>query len=94
MKYVKAAGVVGSIASTGYSGLKVYNQYDEGGFDEVLEHRDFVDAGVGVIGLGTTGLVALGLVSNTVGWAIGIGILAYGDATLVYDAYNEETVKN
>lgn len=56
---------------------------------EVMNHRDFLDTTVGIVGLGTTGLVALGLVSNPVGWAIGIGVLAYGAGTLIYDSVNE-----
>ena len=42
------------------------------------------------IGLGATGLAAFGLISNPVGWGIGIGILLYGGATLIYDAVNND----
>ncbi|CAI8867691.1 RHS repeat-associated core domain-containing protein [Chryseobacterium sp. IT-36CA2] len=81
----KNLGVAASIVTTAYSASKVYNQYKEGGASEVFSHRDVVDATVGAIGLGTTALVAVGLVSNPVGWAIGIGVLAYGTGTMIYD---------
>ncbi|MNL64269.1 hypothetical protein D3C87_1884690 [compost metagenome] len=58
--------------------------------NEVLQHRDFVDAGVGTIGLAATGLVYFGIISNLVGWGIGLGVLIYGGATLIYDAVNDE----
>jgi uncharacterized protein RhaS with RHS repeats len=42
------------------------------------------------VGLGATALAAAGLISNPVGWAIGIGVLVYGRATLIYDAVNDK----
>ncbi len=52
----------------------------------MFEHRDVLDATVGAIGLGSTAAVALGLLSNPVGWAIGLGVLAYFLSTMIYDA--------
>jgi len=43
-----------------------------------------------MIGLGATGLAVFGLISNLVGWGIGIEILIYGGATLIYDAVNND----
>ncbi|ALR31174.1 hypothetical protein ATE47_11875 [Chryseobacterium sp. IHB B 17019] len=91
-KYLSAfknLGVAASIVTTAYSASKVYNQYQEGGASEVFSHRDVVDTTVGLVGLGTTALVAVGLISNPVGWAIGIGVLVYGTGTMIYDLTNE-----
>ncbi len=90
LKIIKVAGVAGSVFSTGYSAYKVYDQYNRGNASEVFKHRDVIDAGVGVVGLGATGLAALGMISNPVGWGIGVGVLIYGGATLIYDAVNNE----
>lgn len=90
IKYSKALGVAGSVVSTGYSGYKAYEQYNKGGVNEVFQHRDVWDAGVGVVGLGATGLAAFGIISNPIGWGIGIGVLIYGGATLIYDAVNND----
>ena len=90
LKYSKALGVAGSVVSTGYSGYNVYEQYNKGGVNEVFQHRDVWDAGVGAAGLGATGLAAFGIISNPVGWGIGIGVLIYGGATLIYDAINND----
>ncbi|GAB3417709.1 hypothetical protein GCM10027516_11730 [Niabella aquatica] len=84
MKYAKGLGVAGSVVTTAYSGYKAFGQYDEGGMSEVFKHRDIWDAGVGAIGVG-----AAFMLSNPVGWGIGIGVLIYGGATLIYDAVNE-----
>ncbi|NML59097.1 hypothetical protein HHL20_17350 [Chryseobacterium sp. RJ-7-14] len=87
-KYLSAfknLGVAASIVTTAYSASKVYNQYEQGGTSEVFSHRDVVDTTVGLVGLGTTALVAVALVSNPVGWAIGIGVLVYGTGTMIYD---------
>ncbi|WP_263602881.1 RHS repeat-associated core domain-containing protein [Chryseobacterium sp. PET-29] len=81
----KNLGVAASVVTTAYSATKVYNQYQTGGINEVFSHRDVVDTTVGLVGLGTTALVTLGLVSNPVGWAIGIGVLVYGTGTMIYD---------
>jgi len=90
LKFFKGAGIAGSVVTTGYSSYKVYDQFQKGGIGEVANHRDVVDTAVGVVGLGTTALVAVGLVSNPVGWAIGAGVLIYGASTLIYDTYNEQ----
>ena len=83
------AGILGSAVATGQAGYNVYAQYKKGGIKDIVHHRDILDAAVGTTGLVSTGLVALGLISNPVGWAIGIGALAYGVGTLIYDHYNE-----
>jgi hypothetical protein len=48
-----------------------------------------LNAGVGVVGMGATTLAAFGIISNPVGWAIGLGVLGYGIGTLIYDAATE-----
>ncbi|SHE85939.1 hypothetical protein SAMN05444377_101457 [Flavobacterium fontis] len=58
--------------------------------NEVMEHRDGLDATVGAVGLGATALITLGIISNPVGWSIGIGCLAYGAGCLIYEAVTEE----
>lgn len=49
-----------------------------------------LDAGIGIAGIAATGLAYFGLISNPVGWAIGVGVLVYSGATLIYDAVNNE----
>jgi hypothetical protein len=88
-KYTKSLGVIGSIATTGYSVGQTINQYNSGGLSEVFSHRDILDAGVGGVGLGASALAAAGLISNPIGWGIGIGVLLYGGVTLIYDAVTE-----
>jgi RHS repeat-associated protein len=85
-KVFKVAGVVGTAVSTGYSIYKVSQQIQSGGVGNAFRHRDILDAGVGSVGLGATALVAFGMISNPVGWGIGIGVLAYGAGTLIYDS--------
>lgn len=90
LKYSKGLGTFGSVVTTGYAGYNVYKQFSNGGMSEVFQHRDILDAGVGAVGLAATGLAYFGLISNPIGWGIGIGILIYGGATLIYDAVNKD----
>ncbi|HND46607.1 MAG TPA: hypothetical protein PLC61_09470 [Chitinophagales bacterium] len=85
LSYSKGLGVGVSAITTGYSGYKAYNQYQQSGIKEIFSHRDVLDASIGSIGLGTLGLAYLGLVSNPAGWTIGTGVLIYGGVTLIYD---------
>ncbi|HNB39773.1 MAG TPA: hypothetical protein PLV97_10885 [Chitinophagales bacterium] len=85
LSYSKVLGVSVSAITTGYSGYKAYNQYQQSGIKEIFSHRDVLDASIGSIGLGTLGLAYLGLVSNPAGWTIGTGVLIYGGVTLIYD---------
>jgi hypothetical protein len=86
LKISKGLGISGSIVTTGYSLSKVYDQYNApGGLNNVLNHRDVLDAGVGMAGIGT-----FFFLSNPVGWGIGAGVLIYGGATMIYDAYNDK----
>jgi hypothetical protein len=63
----------------------VYDQYATGGgLKNVFSHRDILDVGVGLAGIG-----AFFLMSNPVGWGIGAGVMVYGAATMFYDAYHE-----
>src|SRR5690606_20128903 len=88
LKVFKTAGVVGSVVTTAYSGYNVHQQYEQGGITEVMQHRDVLDAAVGVVGLAGTGLAYFGIISNPVGWAIGAGVLTYYIGTMIYDYYN------
>ncbi len=91
-KYLKVSRglvIAGSVITTGYSASLIYDQYQQGGVNEVFQHRDVLDAGVGAVGLGATALATFGLISNPVGWAISAGVLIYGGTTLIYDAYNK-----
>jgi hypothetical protein len=85
----KSLGVFGGVVTSAYSSSLVYDQYQQGGVNKVFQHRDVLDSGVGAVGLGAGALATFGLISNPVGWAIGAGVLIYGGATLIYDAYNE-----
>ena len=85
LKISKAIGVSGSIVTTGYSLSKVYDQYSSpGGLNNVLNHRDILDAGVGMAGIGT-----FFFLSNPVGMGIGCFVLLYGGVTMIYDAYED-----
>lgn len=81
----KVTGVVAGVVSTGYSIAKVVNQAKQGGANNVLQHRDILDASIGAVGVGSTILAGVGIISNPVGWAIGIGVLSYSIGTLIYD---------
>jgi RHS repeat-associated protein len=84
-KVFKFAGIAGTAVATTYSIANVVNQINQGGVTNALQHRDVLDAGVGITGLAATGLTAVGIISNPVGWTIGIGVLAYSIGTLIYD---------
>jgi len=73
-----------SIYSTASSGYKVYNQYQTGGVENI-DGWDLADTTVGVVGLGGSVLVTLGIVSNPVGWVIGAGVLIYGGVRFIQD---------
>jgi len=88
LKVFKTAGVVGSVVTTGYSLSNVHDQAKSGGITEVMQHRDVLDATVGIIGLAATGAAYFGIISNPVGWAIGAGVLTYYIGTMIYDYYN------
>jgi len=86
--FVRGVAVVGSLVSTTYSGYKVYDQIQTGGLQNV-NGWDATDTGVGMLGLGATGAVYFGLMSNPIGWTIGTGVLIYSGSRLAYDLYNE-----
>lgn len=88
LRLFKRAGIVGSAVTAAYSGFNVAGQHNKGGWVEVFKHRDIIDTTVGGVGLAATAGVYFTLVSNPVGWGIGIGVLVYGGATLIYDQYN------
>ena len=59
------------------------------GYLQNVNGWDATDAGVGILGLGATGAVYLGLISNPIGWGIGAGVLIYSGSRLAYDLYNK-----
>lgn len=69
-----------SVLTTGYSFLKVIEQYNSGGWGNV-DKLDFADGTVGTIGIG---LYILGVTNPWIGGAI----LLYGGIRLGMDAYN------
>lgn len=85
----KGAGVVGNLVLTGIAINEMKNQYNKGGVREIVHHRAIIDAGVGIAGASATILATVGIISNPVGWAIGIGCLAYGVGTLIWDQTHE-----
>jgi hypothetical protein len=87
--FIKGVAVVGSIASTAYSGYKVANQFNNGGIQNV-NGWDATDAGVGTLGLVATGVVTFGLTSNPVGWGIlATGAMIYSGVRFVYGIYDD-----
>lgn len=88
LKFFKGVGIVGSAATTAYYGNNVVEQHNKGGWNEVFQHRDILDASVGTAGLIATGAVYFGLMTNPVGLAIGACVLIYGAGTIIYDNYN------
>jgi len=90
LKYSKGASVALGVLGTAYSANEARIQYQAGGLSEVMQHRDGLDATVGAVGLGATALTTLGVISNPVGWGIGIGCLVYGGGCLIYEAVTED----
>lgn len=83
LQALKVAKVAGPIASVAGIGVSTYNIASGKG-----SGWDYADIGVNAVGLGTTALVTLGLVSNPVGWVIGGGVLIYNGVRL-YQSFNE-----
>ena len=88
LKFFKGAAVAGGVFTTAYSGYNTYDQYQQGGINEVFSHRDILDFAVGGADLVATGAVYFGMMSNPVGWGIGVGALIYFGGTMIYDHYN------
>jgi RHS repeat-associated protein len=88
-RMVRGVGLLGSVASTVYSGTQVYNQYQQGGVENV-NGWNVADAAVGTVGVASSVLVTFGIISNPVGWVVGAGVLIYGGVRLAYDIYHDE----
>ncbi|NLF41623.1 MAG: hypothetical protein GX587_02910, partial [Bacteroidales bacterium] len=73
-------GTLGSAYSTG----KVISDYNSGGWQNV-NGLDVADAAIGWGGVGVGVLATIGIVSNPVGWVVGIGTGIYFGARLIYD---------
>lgn len=74
---LKGIGTTASILSTAYSGYKVVN-----GSATTMDRVDF---GVGLTGLGAGVGTSLGVISNPVGWTIGVATAIYGGTRLLGD---------
>jgi hypothetical protein len=86
LKIFKGLGVAGNVVTTGLSGYNAYHQIkDEGWSSAFVNHRDGLDAAVGAVGIGAGILAGVGIISNPVGWGIGIGVGVYMLGTFVYD---------
>lgn len=67
--------------------MKNRTEYQQEGWDQV-NGLDASEALIGTGGLFVSGAVAIDLISNPVGWAVGIGIGVYFGARLIYDISN------
>lgn len=59
-------------------GISSYSIAESISNDQTPEALDVADVSVGLVGLGGTVLVAAGIISNPVGWSIGLGVTIYG----------------
>lgn len=82
MKVVRGTGVAGSVFGMGVSSYNMYSDYSQYG---TVNGWDVADFGVGLTGVTASTLVAVGLVSNPVGWVIAGGATIYFGARFVYD---------
>lgn len=83
--YVKIAGGVTSVAAPFITGYEMIDKAYDDDPNTNIKTRDWVDLGVGTVGaVGTVG-VTFGLISNPVGWVIGIGCGVYGIVTFIID---------
>lgn len=73
-------GTIGVVYSTN----QAISDYNEGGWNQV-NPWDVSDAFIGAGGVTVGGLAMFGIVSNPVGWAVGIGTGLYFGGRLVYD---------
>ena len=83
-KIVKGLGYTSTVVGTAGSVVTIIGGYQN--YHNGRTARGVTDMVVGGVGVATPILVGLGLVSNPVGWAIGIGCGVYGISTLIYDA--------
>ncbi len=86
-RLVKGVAIAGSIISVGISSYSIAESISN---DQTPDLLDVADISVGLVGLGSTALVAAGLISNPVGWGIGIGVTIYGAGRLAYDIFWNE----
>ena len=82
--FLGRVNIVTGIFGTYHSGNMALTAYQEGGWEQV-NAWDVSDAFVGAGGVVVGGLAMFGIISNPVGWGIGIGIGIYFTGRLVYD---------
>jgi hypothetical protein len=78
------ANIITGTAGTVYSGYQAVVDYQEGGLSGV-NPWDVSDALLGAGGVAVGGLAMFGIVSNPVGWGVGIGVGLYFGGRLIYD---------
>lgn len=86
-RLVKGVAIVGSVISVGISSYSIAESISN---DQTPEALDVADVSVGLVGLGSTVLVAAGIISNPVGWGIGLGVTIYGAGRFAYDLFWKE----
>lgn len=86
-RFVKGVAIGGSIISVGLSSYSIAESISN---DQTPEALDIADVSVGLLGLGSTALVSAGIISNPVGWGIGLGVTIYGAGRLIYDIFWSE----
>lgn len=80
--------IVTGVIGTAYSANQVVTDYQAGGWEQV-NGWDVTDTAVGAAGVGVSIGVAIGIVSNPVGWVVGIGTGLYFGGRLIYDLVTE-----
>ena len=79
-------GVVTEVIGTGISYYNIYSDYDKNGNGiHDVSNWDISDAAVGTVATTTSVLVIVGVVSNPVGWIVGIGAGLYFGYRLISD---------
>ncbi len=83
--FARGLGRVTAVATPIFIGLDMYDKSTDGDPTTNVTTMDKVDLGVGTAGaVGTVG-ASVGILSNPVGWVIGIGTGAYFIGRTVYD---------
>jgi TRAP-type C4-dicarboxylate transport system permease large subunit len=74
-KGLAKVNIVGGVVTTGITGAKIYNDYNDP--NKEVDGWDVADFSVGAASTTISGLAMIGVVSNPVGWVVGIGAGGY-----------------